>query len=169
LGLLRSIYEYDPDKGLFTFRRRTGTDKATAMWNGRCAGRVAGKVDSRGYIQLRVGDLRAHLAHRVAWLYVYGEWPDFGLDHINGDPLDNRIANLRPADASENAMNRKIRSDNLTGIKGVSYRRKTNTYVARIQRDGKRVSIGYFPTKEAAAAAYVRAAKELHGEFARTA
>jgi hypothetical protein len=167
--LLRSIYDYDPDRGLFTFRRRMGADKSTAMWNGRCAGRLAGKADSRGYLQLRVGGPRAYLAHRLAWLYVYGEWPNFGLDHINGDPLDNRIVNLRPADASENAMNRKTRSDNLTGMKGVSYHRGTNAYVARIQRDGKRVSIGYFPTKEEAASAYAIAANKLHGEFARTA
>ncbi len=90
------------------------------------------------------------------------------VDHINGDKLDNRKSNLRVCTASQNKMNIGARKHNKLGLKGVS--RPSNGsygYVANICRDGKQVRVGRFQTKEEAHAAYVNAAIELHGEFAR--
>ena len=91
------------------------------------------------------------------------------VDHISGDPLDNRRRNLRMCTALGNSRNRTIRSDSLTGFKGVSYRVRENKYVARISpHPGERIFLGRFNTPQEAAAAYDRAAVLYHGEFART-
>ncbi len=94
------------------------------------------------------------------------------VDHINGDPLDNRRANLRFADKSENARNRGPDADNRSGYKGVYLHQGKRQpvgrpWVASIQVRRKRKHLGCFETAEAAYAAYCEAARELHGEFAK--
>lgn len=88
------------------------------------------------------------------------------VDHINGDKLDNRRCNLRPANRSNNNANGKIRSDNTSGYRGVYWHRANSKWVAQIQRDGKAKYIGSFFTAEEAAMAWDAAALEAHGEFA---
>jgi len=95
-----------------------------------------------------------------------GRWPSL-IDHINGDRSDNRWENLREATPLQNQFNRKANSASTTGLKGVCFHKKNNTYQARIVIDGKIKSLGYFKSKEMAAAAYQREAKVLHGEFYR--
>lgn len=89
------------------------------------------------------------------------------VDHIDGNSLNNRRSNLRLATVSENAMNRGRTKRNRTGYKGVSFHRGNGRWRARIQREGKEHTLGYFDTPEEAFAAYRGAAKILHGEFAR--
>lgn len=90
------------------------------------------------------------------------------VDHIDsGNTLDNRKCNLRIAAESQNCMNRRTRSDNRSGIKGVSWYSRYGMWVARIQVAQKRICLGYFATKEAAAEAYRAAATKHYGEFAR--
>lgn len=89
------------------------------------------------------------------------------VDHINGDPLDNRRVNLRLATSAQNTANRSRHKNNKTGLKGVCFFRRDKKYVAHICVDGKRIHLGVFLTPEEAHAAYCEAAKELHGEFAR--
>ena len=91
------------------------------------------------------------------------------VDHINGDCLDNRRCNLRVCTGAENCKNRPMRPSNTTGFKGVVRRdnNRKNPYTSSIKSDGKLHHLGYYPTPEAAAAAYNEAAKRLHGEFAR--
>lgn len=84
-------------------------------------------------------------------------------DHVNGDTLDDRRGNLRPATRSENARNAAPRHDNVTGVRGVS--RVRGGYRARIKGPSGRVSLGTFPTLEGAREAYARASLEMHGEF----
>jgi hypothetical protein len=88
-------------------------------------------------------------------------------DHRNHDTMDNRRDNLRPATASQNAMNRRRRSDNTSGMRGVRQYAQTGKWVARIGIGGKLKHLGYFLTPEDAYAAYGRAAAEHHGEFMR--
>jgi hypothetical protein len=104
------------------------------------------------------------MAHRLAWLYVHGEWPTGQIDHINGVKSDNRIQNLRPATCAENNRNvvKSHRSVDLP--RGV--RRRGKRYEARI-RDGERqVHLGSFATPEEASQSYQSAASKLHGAFA---
>lgn len=112
-------------------------------------------------------DYVRYKAHRLAFQYVYGREPNGYIDHINGDPSDNRISNLRECDALENAHNAKRRSDNTSGYKGVSWHKQLRKWTARIMVDKKHINIGVFDTAEKAYAAYCKKALELHGEFAK--
>lgn len=157
---LRHLLSYDPATGAFKWR----VDR-----NSKClAESVAGGVNPKGYVAVRV-DYRPYRAHRLAWLYVTGEWPEGLIDHINGEPADNRFCNLRVADSNTNAMNRRRSARNTSGFKGVSFHRAKGMWRAEIAARGARYTIGLFNTVEEAAAAYRAAAVKHHGEFARAA
>jgi len=153
---LRDVLEYFPDTGDFVWRSQRGSRGI--------AGARAGTVGRAGYLQIQI-DRTLYYAHRLAWLYVHGEWPAVEIDHRNRDPLDNRIANLREANRSQNEQNKRRRGDNSSGFKGV-FRRPEGTYYAQIKRDGKTRCLGTFQTAYEAHLAYCRAAEELFGTFA---
>lgn len=90
------------------------------------------------------------------------------VDHINGDGLDNRGANLRLATHAENGLNKGCLKNNKIGIKGVSWCRRSEKWKAQIQLNGRSKTLGRFDTTEEAAAAYREAAQQLHGPFARS-
>ena len=102
--------------------------------------------------------------HRVIMNNPYGMM----VDHKNMDGLDNRKKNLRVCSQSQNAQNSSKRIDNTSGIKGVSWATRDNRWKAQIRVNGKRIHLGYFISKHEAARAYCIAAKNYHGEFART-
>lgn len=108
---------------------------------------------------------RLYQQHRLAWLYVYGQWPKDKIDHINGNREDNRIFNLRECTMSQNAMNTGAHRDNTSGFKGVT--RNHNRWMANIKKDGVATYLGTFDTPEEAHAAYAAAAVRVHGQFAR--
>lgn len=87
------------------------------------------------------------------------------IDHVNRQPLDNRLGNLRSATCSQNHANKSISRNNTSGFKGVSYHKKTNTWKAQISCNGTDKSLGYYSTPEEAAFVYNKACKELFGEF----
>ena len=159
---LRAVLRYEPETGMFIWRRRKQGDHFNS-W----AGLRAGAKRDLGYIVIRI-DYRLYRAHRLAWLYVFGKWPKGEIDHINGDPSDNRIANLRLASSSDQKINSRLRKDNTSGYKGVWFEKRRNHWVAEIMVDGKKRSIGSFPTAEAAKAERDNLARHLHGKFART-
>lgn len=164
---VRSILDYDPETGGFRWRRRTDikNSRIRNTWNTRLAGRRAGSEAGRGYLQIRVND-RPYYAHRLAWLHVTGEWPALEIDHRDGDPSNNAFSNLRQATGAQNSANQRNHYDKAIPYKGVS--RFQGRYRAAIQKNRKRYSLGYFDTPEAAHAAYVKAAKEMHGDFSKT-
>jgi hypothetical protein len=90
------------------------------------------------------------------------------VDHINGNCLDNRRENLRICTDAQNQCNRGMTARNTVGFKGVTYRKDRNKYAAQIQKGYKNHHLGTFDSPTDAAHAYDKAAKELHGEFART-
>jgi hypothetical protein len=162
---VRELLDYFPDTGEFVWRRRRTNSR---FWNTRYAGKIAGHRYPRGYLTLAI-DGRAILVHRLAWAYVHGVWPLFDIDHINGDPSDNRIENLREADGRQNGFNQGLRKSNTSGIKGVSWAANAGKWQATMRIHGKATYLGRFPTKEEAAAAYAAASAKHHGEFARVA
>ena len=129
---------------------------------GAKAGDIAGSRRKDGYIRIGIDGSR-YRSHRLAWFMTHGSWPANLLDHINHDPSDNRMANLRDATYSEN--NRNARSSNPLG-KGVA--RNGRRFKAGIQSDGKKHYLGTFDTPDEAAAAYAAAASIRHAEFACT-
>jgi hypothetical protein len=127
-------------------------------------GDVAGKVSKNGYIVIKI-DGKEYKAHRLAWLYVYGLFPEKQIDHINGVRSDNRIKNIREASQSQNLLNTKKRVDNTTGYKNVYFNKHTKTWYIKCQIDGKRNTFGMFKTKEFAWDIYKNIARQFHGEF----
>ncbi len=106
-------------------------------------------------------------AHRLAWLFVYGEDPgEKMIDHINGDPADNRICNLRLAKSVDNARNRRKLEGATSSYKGVSWYKRKRKWVAQIGIDGRSTHLGYFHDELAAHMAYCEAAQKYFGEFA---
>ena len=156
---LRELFHYDKDTGVFT--------RLVNCSNVR-AGAVAGCLKNDGYLCIRV-DGRLYSAHRLAWFYMTGEWPGLHIDHANSDRSDNRWANLREATYSQNNANSIVRKDNKSGFKGASRSGKRLGWQACIRWEGRSKHLGYFDSPEAAHAAYLAAANELFGEFARAA
>lgn len=158
---IRELLEYDPKTGEFTWR---------VTRNNRVKiGQRAGCKNGCGYITIHSDGVR-YKAHRLAWLHVYGEWPEGDLDHQNMDRSDNRIDNLRPATNSQNQANSCLRVNNSSGFRGVWLMRdhkRAKPWVAKIRKDGKRIHLGYFATPEEGHAAFTAAARRLFGEFAR--
>jgi len=127
------------------------------------AGDEAGTIGQIGRMYVQV-DKKKHLVHRVIWFLHHNEVPEF-LDHIDGNPLNNRIENLRPATKAQNAMNRKVRADSLTGVKGIM--KKGKKFGASIYLNNKPVYLGTFETVDLAKAAYAQAANANFKEYAR--
>jgi len=116
---------------------------------------------SGGYLQIYI-DRRPYLAHRLAWLYVHGEWPGSGyIDHVNGNKLDNRLNNLREATNGQNMQNQvRPHKNNRSGYLGVS--RSRDRYVAQIRKNNKTYHLGVFDTPEDAHARYLHEKQRLH-------
>ena len=129
-------------------------------------GQRAGTIHTKGHRKIKVAG-KLYFEHRLAWFYVYKTWPDGIIDHINGDPGDNRIANLRIATNGQNRANSKTYA--ASGYKGVTFKKwlKDKPWQAAITHNKRVIYLGCFPTKEEAHKAYCDKAKELHGEFFR--
>lgn len=106
------------------------------------------------------------LEHRLAYLYMTGEWPIHQIDH-KGLRRDNSWNMIRPATHSQNKMNTPIQLNNTTGYKGVTFDYRRRKYAANIKKDKRNIFLGYFEEASEAYEAYIIAAKELHGEFTR--
>jgi hypothetical protein len=151
---LRELLEYDPETGVFT--RKTDI----ILRNGLCvarAGDIAGYV-SQGYRLCSV-DSRVYKTHRLAWLYVYGEWPHQNIDHINGDRTDNRIANLRDVSQLVNTQNQR-KGYGVSGLIGAH--KCAKGWQSAIRSEGRLINLGTYHTPEEAHAVYVEAKRRLH-------
>ena len=145
---LKEIFDYNPENGLFIRLVRTAPIAP--------AGRIAGSLKDTGYINIVIKG-RPYKAHRLAWLYVYGEWPEGEIDHINHIKHDNRIANLRDVSKSENMRNVSIRKSNTSGVIGVTQYPDGKRWRADIRVDSKTMFLGLFDTKEEAITERIKA------------
>lgn len=154
---LRSLLSYEATTGNFVWLRKRGRAEV---------GSIAGGIEPDGYRFIRING-RKYCAHRLAWLFVNGEWPDNEIDHINGLRSDNRIANLRQATRSQNGANTKLPTTNSVGLKGVCFHKRNRRFQATIGLNGAKKHIGYFATANEAHAAYKAAAEMIYGDYAR--
>lgn len=156
---LKEVLLYDPATGEFRWRVRMG---CRALEGAR-----AGTVKEDGYRILFI-ERKRYAEHRLAWFYVHGFWPAADIDHANGVRADNRIGNLREATRAQNAANSPARTPGVVGLRGVSRVSSSGSFQSRIAANGKQHYLGAFSDPVEAHAAYCKAAKRLHGEFART-
>lgn len=149
---LRERFNYDPETGIFTLR--SGKSRYPI-------GRQVGCPDRTGYIQVYL-DGRTYMAHRLAWLHVYGEWPPETIDHINRVRDDNRIENPRLASYLENNQNVGFRRNNKSGIKGVYWSAGSGRWKAQIMVEYRNRSLGSYLHIDDAIAARKAAEAKYH-------
>ena len=169
-NFVKEILYYDSETGVFLWKHRDlkhfKSVCSQKKWNTRYAGMVAGDIDGKGYWRIAI-NRRRYIAHRVAWLYVYGHWPKQTIDHIDGDRLNNRIENLRDVSYTENNQNARYlngRKDNNCGFLGVT-KCNDNKYHAKIWRNKKTIHLGYHDTPEEAHKEYLEMKRKLHSGF----
>lgn len=157
VALLRRLLSYDPETGSFT--------RLVSVSSNARAGDIAGCIaDQRGQQRLVISvSGKSYLAHRLAWLYVTGQWPAAEIDHRNGNALDNRWANLRELDHLSNIQNRhRATKGSVSGLLGVSFNQRTRKWRARIVVDKREKYLGEFLTPSEASACYLAAKRDLH-------
>lgn len=152
---LKSIINYDEISGIFTWKVQKG--KRVKI------GDIAGCLDkNKKYLKFNI-DRKSYLTHRLAWLYVYGEFPKNMIDHINGIKSDNRIENLREATRAENNWNTPKRKTNTTGYKCVY--EESGKFVARCSINGTKFYLGRFDLAEDASNSFIEFSKIHHKDF----
>lgn len=149
---LKELLHYNPDTGVFT--RITGV-------SGHSVGLRVGSNHGMGYRSVGVDRIR-YYEHRLAWLYMHGEFPEHQIDHINHDTSDNRIENLRRVTNIENQRNRSMSKNNTSGIMGVSFCKQTSKWVAEIKVNYRKINLGRFNTIQEATRAR-EAANDKYG------
>ena len=149
--MVEAEVNYNKETGEFSWKRPLQGRRKSAF----------GRQTSTGYAQVRLFG-RQIFTHRLAWLIVHGSWPKGQVDHINGNPADNRIENLRDVSPSINQQNqRRAHKKNKCGLLGAHFN-NDGRYTSRIWVEGKRVYLGSFRTKEEAHTAYVNAKRVFH-------
>lgn len=149
---LRKLLHYNPETGIFVWKIKPA--------NCVQPGAIAGSIVTDGYLGISIKRVK-YAAHRLAWLYVHGEWPKDQLDHINGVRKDNRISNLRESTQAENMQNARHKRNGQFSL-GTSYHKAVKKWTATIKIKGDKKHLGCFSTQEEAHKAYVAAKLEYH-------
>ena len=151
--VLHKVFKYDPETGVLYNR----IDRSSTAKKGEVAGSL---VKTTGYWQLHFfGKVIA--MHRIVWLYHHGKWPNYEIDHIDGNPLNNRIENLRDVVKRQNKLNSGKGVNNSSGCVGVSWNKKHEKWEAYIYSNYKKIKLGYFTDKQDA----VKARKEANIKY----
>lgn len=149
---LHKVLDYNPSTGIFIWKI-----KPSVLVD---INDIAGRKAPDGRVLIGIMGER-YRAHRLAWFYMFGEWPSDEIDHINGNTSDNRIENLRILNRRSNSENlHKAKSHNQSGYLGVIAR--NGRYFSQIVVLGKKKYLGSFDTKELAYAAYLDAKRKFH-------
>lgn len=157
---IKELLNYDELTGVFTWvvNRKGRYGKI---------GHIAGTLAMRGSIHIMV-DGKKRLAHRLAWLYIYGIFPIDMIDHIDGNPINNKITNLRECNVSENGRNRLAQKNNTSGFKGVTWHKTRGKWRSSMMLNRKSIHIGHFDSANQASIAYEAYTKEIYREFYRS-
>lgn len=165
---LLSLLSFDDPTGIFTWKERPlsafqagkfrTAESKFLEWNKRYKNQQAGTINKKGYLVIQL-DGKLYLAHRLAWFYSTGEWPN-QIDHSNGVKTDNRPTNLKNVTASQNSKNLKLSKNNTSGTKGVSWHKKAQKWIATLRVRGEYKYLGLFESFEEAKRVYQMAAKE---------
>lgn len=153
---LKSLLEYNPETGAFIRIKRTS--------NSVSIGDLAGTL-SYGYISISINN-KKYQAHRLAWLYMTGAFPQSQIDHRDQNKSNNVWSNLRECTHLQNMTNRNEQKNNTSGYKGVSWCKRIKKWRVCLSFNGRYKHLGYFDDKHSAAAIYNKKALELHGDFA---
>jgi len=152
---LHELFVYDQKSGLFYRKVNCGNVSA---------GESAGWLHHSGYHCIKI-DYIIYFAHRLAWLYMYGKFPDNLIDHKNGVKNCNAILNLREATSSQNQQNRKLNKNNRSGFRGVFLDKNSGKWRAKIKLKNRQIYLGLFDTPIAASCAWEKMAKLHFGDF----
>lgn len=165
--ILRECIYYNPESGVFTWLHRDlkyfNRKRDQNAFNSRFAYTIAGNVKSGGYLGIQLFN-KTYWAHRLAWLYCYGEWPKNQIDIIDGNKLNIRINNLREATAKQNMQNihSMKRRSNANSLIGACWDKKAERYRTQIMTNGKSKYLGHFDTAIEAHNAYIEAKRKYH-------
>ena len=140
---MREVVRYDRQSGLFYWKVSVGKAKRNE---------VAGHTDSSGYTKISVDGVK-YFAHRLAWFYCFKVWPQKNIDHVDRCRSNNRIKNLRDVGQSLNGLNGSLRRNNSSGHTGVSYDPRRDTWVAYVNKDGRKKHLGAYGSPKIAAQA----------------
>ena len=138
--ILKKVLDYDPESGVFTWTESRGSVRK---------GDSAGHLMNRGYIHIGVHGYSVY-AHRLAWLFMKGDWPQYEIDHSNHIANDNSFKNLREVTRREQMNNISKPSNNTSGTIGVSFSKCREKWGAHIGIKGVKIYLGEFKEKEAA-------------------
>ena len=155
---LKEVVHYDLETGLFK----------SIIKRKKCPiGKILGTLDPKGYVKIGI-EKKLYAAHRLVWLYVYGEQPKHQIDHINGKRNDNRIVNLRDVCSQYNTQNQqKAQKNSSTGYLGVSWSNQKRKFRASIVLNNKQIHIGFFNDKQQASQAYQKTKQKLHKGYVK--
>lgn len=151
---LKKWLNYDPLTGVFTWAKPS---------HNRIVGAVAGSLNL-GYIRIKL-NYKSYKAHRLAWLFMTGEFPQQKIDHKDTDKANNIWLNLREATTKQNMQNTGIPKNNTSGYKGVAWNSNANKFKVTIQVDGKAKHLGYFSDPKEGSIVYQKVAKATRGEY----
>ena len=142
----------DFEAGTLTWKPREALDCHGKMWNIKNAGQIAGIIRSKGYRVVRVFRKRT-MAHRILYEMANGPIPaGMQVDHIDQNPRNHSLSNLRLATNAENGRNRGAQANNRSGVKGIYFDKHRSKWMARIAVNGNQIELGRFSALEDAAA-----------------
>lgn len=152
----KQLLQYDPETGKLYWKESRGSV---------AAGTELKASHSLGYVRARI-DGELYYGHRLIFFMETGEWPD-EVDHMYGDTSDNRWDKIRPSTHKQNLTSTKLRKDNTSGYKGVSWNKNMKKYVAQAKVNGKQTYFGLYDTAEEASKVIIKVRNEFFGDFAR--